>query len=102
MVGELVESLHDRCPTKVCNQKRYSRRSFFGYNEVIFKSDQEPAILEYMRSVKGSIGDVQVIAKHSPVGNSPSDGDIETAVQHVQGQYRTLKNDLESCYENKM
>ena len=51
----------------------------FGYDKMIFKSDQEPAIVSYLECVKSHAGN-QIMCEHSPVGDSKSDGEIENAV----------------------
>ena len=73
----------------------------FGYDKMVFKSDQEPAIISYLECVKSHAGN-QIMCEHSPVGDSKSDGEIENAVQEIQGQFRSIKGDLESSYGNKV
>ena len=37
----------------------------------------------------------------SPVGESQSNGDVESAIKQIQGQFRTVRSHLQSKY-NKM
>ena len=75
-----------------------------GYSEVIFKSDQEPAILALKAAVakewQGNItmDPSAVRNEESPVGEHESNGAVENAVRRIQGQVRTLRNALESRY----
>ena len=68
-----------------------------GYNRMSFKGDQEPALRVLMKNIKMLSGD-QCILLDSPVGDSQSNGDAESAVKQVQGQFRTMRSDLETCY----
>jgi hypothetical protein len=68
-----------------------------GYNKMIFKGDQEPALRTFMDRVKTMCGD-QCIMEESPVGESQSNGAIENAIQGIEGQFRAMRSDLESCY----
>jgi hypothetical protein len=72
-----------------------------GYKRVIVKSDQEPAIIALVNSVKNAFkGDLLV--EHSPKGESQSNGEIEIAVQAVQGIARTLKEAVEQKIGGKI
>ena len=67
-----------------------------GYKRVIMKSDNEPSIVALVKSVKdGWRG--ELMPEHPPRGEShaPSNGEVERAVQSVQGLARTLKDHLE-------
>ena len=66
-----------------------------GYDRVIFKSDQEPAIKKLKAAVRREYS-VALPEEQSAVGDSQSNGEIEMAVQMVEGQVRTLKSQLES------
>ena len=72
-----------------------------GYRKFIFKGDQEPALRTLMDRVSRLCGE-QVIFEESPVGESQSNGAIENAVQRIQGQYRSMKSDLETRYGKKI
>ena len=84
-----------------------------GYNRMIIKGDQEPAILELKQCVKRErheqitleeVKDVaenvgeQVMTEESPVKESRSNGEIEKAIQTVQEQIRRVKSSVESRY----
>jgi len=68
-----------------------------GYKKIILKGDQEPALRVLIDRI-AKLCDAQVVQEESPVGESQSNGDVENAVQRVQGQYRTFRSDLESSY----
>ena len=60
-----------------------------GLRRVIVKSDQEPALKELLRVVKMERSeDIELQPEESPVGESKSNGEIERAIQTVQGQGR--------------
>ena len=77
-----------------------------GYNNLIFKSDQEPALKELLRAVKRErVETIELggaMEEESPVGESASNGMVERAIQGVQAQMRTLKLALEYRYQNKI
>ena len=64
---------------------------------MVSKGDQEPALRVFMDRVKMVSGD-QCSLEESPVGESQSNGAIENAIQGIQGQFRSMRSDLESCY----
>ena len=73
-----------------------------GYSKVVIKSDQEPAIKTLIDSVmrritalRGKV-DMQIIPEESPVGESQSNGEVESAIKQVQGQYRTMRLSMQS------
>ena len=78
-----------------------------GYSHFVLKSDQEPAIMAFKEAVSRRItaikGDgVQIIPELSPVGESQSDGDVESAVKQVQGHFRTLRLHLQAHYAEEI
>ena len=50
-----------------------------------------------MKNIKMLSGD-QCILLDSPVGDSQSNGDAESAVKQVQGLFRTMRSDMETSY----
>ena len=72
-----------------------------GYNRLVMKSDQEPAISELKDVVKRSRAE-EIIMEESPVEDSRSNGFIERAVQEVQGQIRVMKSALEGRYSTEV
>ena len=68
-----------------------------GYKRVILKSDQGPAILNLKEGVKNESA-AEITFEESPGYDSKGNGEIEQAVQAVQGQFRTMKDALESRY----
>ena len=74
-----------------------------GLRRVVIKSDQEPALKDLLRVVKAERPEaIELQPEESPVGESKSNGEIERAIQTVQGQMRTLKLGLESRYQRKI
>ena len=68
-----------------------------GYKRVILKSDNEASILALKEAVRRET-DVEIVTEESPVGDHQANGAIENAVKQVQGQFRVLKDALESHY----
>ena len=66
-----------------------------GYRKIIFKSDNEPAIIALKQGVREMTSDMEIIFEESPVGESSSNGEIEAVIKSVQGMVRTLKSALE-------
>ena len=68
-----------------------------GYNRMILKSDQEPAILNLLKAVKNERAeDIEIMLEQSPVGEHQSNGEVEITVQLLEGQLRSMKLALES------
>ena len=71
-----------------------------GYKDVIVKSDQEPAIVTFIETVK-AVWNGDMALELSPVGESEANGAVEKAIQTWKGQVRTMKKALETRYEMK-
>jgi hypothetical protein len=70
-----------------------------GLRRMIVRSDQEPALLELLRAVKAERPeDLEIQPEQSPVGESKSNGEIERAIQTVQGHVRTMKLSVQRRY----
>ncbi len=54
-----------------------------GYNKMIFRGDQEPALRVLMERIKTLCGD-QCILEESPVGDSQSNGAVESIIKSMQ------------------
>ena len=67
---------------------------YLGYKKIVFKTDQEPAMIALQERIQRSRED-QTILENSPVDESQSNGVCEKAVQEVEGMTRTLKLALE-------
>ena len=65
-----------------------------GYKRIVLKSDQEPSIVALSDAVKNG-WHVEIVPEASPKGESKSNGEVERAVQSVQGLARTLKDFME-------
>ena len=70
---------------------------WLGYNKIILKSDNEPAIVQVLRetlkSLKVNTVD-QAMEEHPAPYDSKANGAVENAVKQVQGLARTLKISL--------
>ena len=74
-----------------------------GIKSFIFKSDQEPAILDLKAKVVENLGSgYDIRPEASPVEEHASNGTIERAVWDVGGTARTLKCMIESNYQCKI
>ena len=62
-----------------------------GHQELILRSDGEPAIVALKEAVKRERAE-RIVLESSPVKESRSNGAIEAAVQQVQGQFRVMKD----------
>ena len=72
-----------------------------GHSKVILKSDQEPALSSLTDAVK-SEARINLVLEESPECESRSDGEVERAIQKNQGQFRTMKDRLESRYSQRV
>ena len=68
-----------------------------GHKKIMFKSDQEPAIMGLKEAVKNESG-LDIVAEESPEYDSQANGEVERAIQMVQGQFRAMKDGLEARY----
>ena len=66
-----------------------------GYSRICSNGDQEPALRTIMHRMKMLSGE-QFAIDETPVGDSQSNGDVESAMQQIQGQFRTMRSDLET------
>ena len=67
-----------------------------GIRPMIFKTDQEPAIMALEERIRESIGKaVEVIPEESPVDDHPATGEIENAITELEKQIRVLKSSVE-------
>ena len=72
-----------------------------GYKKVICKSDNEPAILALKEAARKEL-DVQVVMEESAVGDHQGNGKAESAIRQVQGQFRAMKDALETRYGRRI
>ena len=70
----------------------------FGYGGALvrIKSDQEPAIVDVQRAVSAKRGNAPTIPVNSPVGDSQSNGRVESAIKKVRNMVKTILSSLES------
>ena len=72
-----------------------------GYSKLIIRHDPEPALTSVVEAVKNGFERTLIIEK-SPKGVKVSKGEIERAVQTLEGQARTLRAAIESSYGEKL
>ena len=72
-----------------------------GYSKMIVRYDPEPALQAVVEAAKNGFQG-QLILEKIPVGVSESKGEIERAVQTIEGQSRTLRSALETSYGSKI
>ena len=65
-----------------------------GYKRVIFKDDQEPALVAFLQALRRALMG-EVVFERSPVGDAQSHGAVERAVQTMQGFARTIRDAVE-------
>ena len=68
---------------------------------MIVRYDPEPALQAVVEAAKNGFQG-QLILEKIPVGVSESKGEIERAVQTIEGQSRTLRSALETSYGSKI
>ncbi len=67
------------------------------------KSDKEPAILALKEAVRREReSDVEIVMEEVPVGDHQAHGLAENAVRNVQGQFRVIKDALESRHGTRV
>ncbi len=69
-----------------------------GYQAVtiVIKGDQEPSIVAIQEKIINNRKEGKTIPENSPVGESSSNGMVERAIRSVQGQIRTIKDQVET------
>jgi len=76
---------------KVCQNVKDA----LGYNRLILKGDQEPALRTLLDRIKDQ-GKFEILPERAPVGDSQSNGEVENTGKRIQGQARTVKLGLEA------
>ena len=66
-----------------------------GHPEIVLKSDGEPAIVALKEAAKRERAE-RIVTEETPVKESKSNGGIENAIQQIQGQFRAMKDNLET------
>ena len=68
---------------------------WLGLRRLVFKSDQEPAILGLKQAVRESMPTIEFVMEESPVEEHQSNGTIEVTVREIQKQVRVMKSALD-------
>ena len=87
-----------------CVSQAVRNLEYLGYPKIVLKCDQEPAMLDLWNAVAKACKQtgVEILPEHSPVGESQSNGVIERAIQEVEGVVRTLKDQVEEKYQQRL
>ena len=76
---------------------------YLGHNKVIYRSDQEPAILDLKDRVKNEVSlFTEVVLESTPVGDSQANGAIENANQYIKAQIKTMFASLQDRYKREI
>ena len=68
----------------------------YGGTRIILKCDQENPIAAVQQEVIKNRPDVATVLRHSPVGESQSNGRVENAIRRVQEQVRAFYDQLKA------
>ena len=82
----MAHVVHEKGPNEYAISRVANEIRNLGYNKIIFKSDQEPAIKALKNKVKEEMTDVEIIMEESPVGDHKSNGEIENAIRRYRGK----------------
>ena len=63
--------------------------------KILLETDQEHAIVDLQNKIMAARGG-ETVPKHSPVGESQSNGEVGNRMKMFQEQFRTLNNHLEA------
>ena len=92
----------DMVPGKGVNAYAVSRAKShiqrLGHKTMVYKSDNEPAMVALKGAVKNEVTE-DLVMEESPVEDSQANGIIERTNRTVQGQFRTMKSQLEERYK---
>ena len=77
------------------NDELVADLDWLGLRRLVFKSDQEPAILALKQAVRESMPTLEFVMEESLVGEHQSNGSIEVKVREIQKQVRVMKSALE-------
>ena len=82
-------------PVDFTTRRLVADLDWLGLRRLVFKSDQEPAILALKQAVRESMPTVEFVMEESPVEEHQSNGTIELTVRKIQKQVRVMKSALE-------
>ncbi|CAK0894978.1 unnamed protein product, partial [Prorocentrum cordatum] len=69
-----------------------------GYKKIIFRSDNEHALLKLLDKVSENLMGVECVPRTSPEGDSQANGRAEAAVREIKNQCRVLRSELREKY----
>ena len=73
-----------------------------GCKRLLFKSDNEPAILKLKERVMQEMPMIEVVPEQSPVGDHEANCIAERAVQELEKQIRVVKSDMDAKFKMKL
>ncbi len=72
-----------------------------GSDEAILSSDKEPTVLALQEAARMK-SDVEIVLEKAPVGHRRAVGLAENAVKNAHGNFRVIKDALESTQSRRM
>jgi len=73
-----------------------------GYKRVVFRSDNERALLAMLLAVSLALPEVEVVTRTSPEGDHQANGLAELGVREAKGQVRVIMSQVEARYKRKI
>ena len=73
-----------------------------GWKRLLLRSDNERALLAFLRAAAASLESVEVIEQASPEGDHAANGLAEVGVREVKAQTRVLKSHLEERLKRQL
>eukprot|EP00974_Lingulodinium_polyedra_P026370 2543977-Lingulodinium_polyedra.AAC.1 len=67
-----------------------------GWKRLLLRSDNEPALLSFLRRVTANLPGVEVVPQTSPEGDHAANGLAEVGVRELKAQTRVLRSQVES------
>ena len=87
--------LERKGPVDSTTRRLVADLDWLGLRRLVFKSDQERAILAHKQAVRGSMPTVEFVMEECTVEEHQSNGTIEVTVREIQKQVRVVKSALE-------
>ena len=92
----MAHVLEEKGPSEYAVKRISQDLKLLGHNKIILKSDNEASIIALKQAIKRRAEDSEIIMEESPVGESQSNGEVESTIKQVQGMFRTIKMSTES------
>ena len=72
-----------------------------GHRRIVLRSDEESNIMALGTAVKRE-AEIDIVSEQTAVGDHQANGSIENAVRQIAGQFRTIKDGLETRINHKI